>query len=87
MGATELIRKKLISLRDNIDTGVLLFSADLNEILTVSDSIIVLFDGEIVAYFSDAQAVDETILGEYMLGIKKMTSDEIGRVVYDAVKK
>lgn len=87
VGATELIRKKLISLRDDINTGVLLFSADLNEILTVSDSIIVLFDGEIAAYFPDAQAVNETILGEYMLGIKKMTSEEIGRVVYDAVEK
>ncbi|MCI8550531.1 MAG: ABC transporter ATP-binding protein [Lachnospiraceae bacterium] len=80
VGATELVRKKLIALRDHLDTGVLLFSADLNEILTVSDSIIVLFGGEIAAYFPDAQAVDEMVLGEYMLGLKKMAPEEMREV-------
>lgn len=72
VGAAELIRKKLISLRDNENTGILLFSADLNEILTVCDSIIVLYEGQVVAHFANAQSADEKILGEYMLGIKKM---------------
>lgn len=82
VGATELIRKKIVSLRDEEDTGVLLFSADLTELLTVSDSIIVLFNGRIVAYFANLDGVDEQVLGEYMLGIKRQTAEEIGGVVF-----
>ena len=82
VGATELIRKKIINLRDELDTGVLLVSADLNEVLTVSDSIVVFYNGQIVAYFPDASKINENILGEYMLGLKKQTPEEIGGVVH-----
>ncbi|MCL2367459.1 MAG: ABC transporter ATP-binding protein [Oscillospiraceae bacterium] len=77
VGSTKLIRNKLIDLRDTEDSGILLFSADLNEILTVSDSIIVMYGGKIVAYFPDAQAVDEETLGEYMLGLKSQSPEEV----------
>lgn len=80
VGATELIRNKLVALRDELDTGVLLVSADLTEVLTVSDSIIVMYDGQIVAHFPDAKTINEEILGEYMLGLKKQTPEEIGGV-------
>ncbi len=82
VGATELIRNKMVALRDDNRTGVLLFSADLNELLTVSDGIIVMYDGRIVAYFPDARAIDEHILGEYMLGLKTQSPEEIGGVRY-----
>ena len=59
VGAAELIRRKIIALRDDHDAGVLMFSADLTEILTVSDSIIVLCGGQIAAYFPDARAVNQ----------------------------
>lgn len=81
IGAADLIRRKIISLRDDLNTAVLLFSADLAELLSISDSIIVLYEGEIVAYFDNAKDVTEVILGEYMLGIKKQTESEIKRVV------
>ena len=83
VGATELIRKKIISLRDEQDTAVLLFSADLNELLTVSDSIIVMCEGEIVAFFPDASSLNEQTLGEYMLGLKRMSPEEIGGVCHE----
>lgn len=83
VGAAELIRNKIVRLRDEIETGVLMFSADLNEVLTVSDSIIVMCEGKIAAYFPDAGAVDENILGEYMLGLKTQTPKEIGGVLYE----
>lgn len=82
VGATELIRNKLVEMRDRLDTGILLLSADLNEVLTVSDSIIVLYDGHIAAYFPDASQVNDEMLGEYMLGIKRMTPGEIGGVIH-----
>lgn len=83
VGAAELIRNKLVMLRDKYKTAILLFSADLTELLTTSDSIIVLFNGEVVAYFPDAQVADENILGEYMLGLKKQTAGEIGGILYE----
>ena len=77
VGAAELIRNKIVELRDKHNTATLLFSADLVELLSVSDSIFVMFDGKIVAYFKDASAVDEQLLGEYMLGLKKQSDDVI----------
>lgn len=57
--------------------GVLLISADLNEVLELSDSIIVMYGGEIAAYFPDSSDVTEEQLGLYMLGIEKMSAEEI----------
>ncbi len=78
VGATEIIRKKIISLRDDINTAVILFSADLAELLAVSDRIIVMFEGKIVAHFESTDGLNEEILGEYMLGIKKHSLEQIG---------
>ena len=82
VGASEFIRNKLVELRDE-GMAVLLISADLNEILEVSDSIIVMNNGEIVAYLPDNKAVTENELGEYMLGVKKMPEEEVRRVAYE----
>lgn len=82
VGATEFIRKRLVELRDK-DSAVLLVSADLNEVLELSDSLIVMFEGEVTAYFADASAVSEEELGLYMLGIKRQEQREIEKVVYD----
>ena len=81
MGASEFIRKKLVRLRDE-GAGVLLISADLTEVIEASDSIIVMNNGEIVAYFPDSSKVDEAMLGEYMLGIKRQKPEEIGGVYH-----
>lgn len=81
VGASELIREKIIEMRDN-GTAVLLISADLGELLDVSDNIIVMFNGEITGYIENAQEHDETELGEYMLGIKKQSREELNRVCH-----
>lgn len=82
VGASEFIRNKLIELRDK-GMAVLLISADLNEILEVSDSIIVMNNGEIAAYLPDNRSVTENELGEYMLGVRKMSSEEVRRAAYE----
>lgn len=82
VGATDLIRRKIVDLRDQENTATLLFSADLNELINVSDSIIVMFEGKIVAYFEDLTDVNPEVLGEYMLGVKKQSDEEIGGVVH-----
>ena len=81
VGAAELVRRKLVELRDG-GTGVLLISADLTEIMELSDSILVLCGGEVTAYFPSAQELDAVTLGEYMLGLKKMGEEEIRGAVY-----
>ena len=81
VGATEFIRKKIVEMRDK-GAAVLLVSADLNEVMELSDSLIVMYGGEIVAYFEDTDLVDEIELGRYMLGIKKQTDEEVRRVFH-----
>ena len=82
VGATEFIRKKLVELRDQ-GAAVLLITADLNEALELSDSLLVMCGGEVCAYFPDASEVTDFLLGEYMLGVKRMSDEEIRRVLND----
>jgi len=80
VGAIEFIHDKLIELRDE-GTAILLISADLNEVMELSDSLLVMYGGEIVAYFKDSSKVTEEELGRYMLGIDKQSPEEIRRAV------
>ncbi len=83
VGATDLIRRKIVDLRDKENSAVLLFSADLNELINVSDSIIVMYDGKISAYFEKLDGVTPNVLGEYMLGVKRMSDEEIAEVMHE----
>ena len=76
VGAAKAIHQKILALRDR-GTAVLLVSADLNEVMELSDSLMVMYDGEVVAYFPDASKVEEQELGSYMLGLKKQSEEEI----------
>lgn len=77
VGANEFIWKKIVELRDK-GKSIILVSADLNEILELSDSILVMTDGEVSGYFEDNKQIDEDELGLHMLGIKRF-----GKVVHD----
>ena len=82
VGATEFIRKKLVELsRSGI--AVLLVSADLNEVMELSDSLIVMHNGQIAAYFDDTAGLTDEIMGEYMLGLKQQSDQEIRRACHD----
>lgn len=82
VGATEFIRKKLVQLSRE-GAAVLLVSADLNEVMELSDSLIVFYNGKIAAYFEDTSMLTDEIMGEYMLGLKKQTDEEIRRVCHE----
>ena len=69
VGATEYIRQLLLAQRDQ-GTAVLLVSEDLEEILALSDRIVVMFEGQIVGLVEAAQADLEEI-GLLMAGVKK----------------
>jgi simple sugar transport system ATP-binding protein len=66
VGAIEFIHKRIIRARDD-DAGVLLISAELDEIMALSDRILVMFEGKIVGEFLRGK-VDETTLGLKMAG-------------------
>ena len=77
VGTAEMIRKYLVRMTREKGIGSLLISADLNEVLEVSDRLFVMRQGKIVAAFPKANVVDVDVLGEYMLGIKTMTAEEM----------
>jgi simple sugar transport system ATP-binding protein len=68
VGATEYVHRLLLGLRDK-GIGVLLISEDLEEILTLSDTVAVMFRGEIVGAFPAESATGER-LGLLMAGVK-----------------
>ncbi len=76
VGATEFIRGQLVKKRTE-GTGVLLVSADLAEVMSLSDRLIVMYEGQITGVFPDAANVSEEELGLYMLGVKRQTPEEM----------
>lgn len=66
VGAIELIHKRLVAARD-AGLGVLMISSDLDEVMTLSDRIVVLYRGRLVAEFKRG-AADINALGAAMGG-------------------
>jgi ABC-type uncharacterized transport system ATPase subunit len=67
IAASEFVRDALLK-RRNAGAGVLLISADLSEILSISDRILVMYAGKIIGELA-CDEVDETRLGLLMAGI------------------
>ena len=76
VGATEFIRDQLVQKRTD-GAAVLLVSADLSEVMSLSDRIIAIYEGEITGVFPDAASVSEEELGLFMLGIKRQSCEEM----------
>ncbi len=70
VGAISFIHSKILEMRKH-DKGILLVSADLNELISLSDRILVMHKGKVVASLKNEPKVTEQELGLYMLGIKK----------------
>lgn len=82
VGSANYIHKELIEMR-NQGKGILLVSADLNEVMALSDRLIVMEEGKIVAYFDSLKGVTESQLGLYMLGVEHHSEEEIRRACYE----
>lgn len=78
VGTADLIRRLLVKYTREKGISVLLISSDLNEVMEVSDRLLVMRDGRINAQFHDVKALGTEELGEYMLGVKNMTPEEMG---------
>ncbi len=82
IGAIEFIHRTILSMRD-AGKAILLVSSDLGEVLSLSDSLVVMHSGRIVAYFPDASAVTDKELGLFMLGLKRQDETEIRKVLHE----
>ncbi len=67
IGAVEFIHKEILALRD-AGKAVLLVSVELDEIMSLSDRIAVMFDGRIMG-FKDPETTNERELGLLMAGV------------------
>ena len=71
VGSIEYIHKRLIDAREEGD-GVLIVSSELDEILTLSDRILVMFKGRFVAEFDNSTvSADKGEVGLAMAGAGK----------------
>jgi general nucleoside transport system ATP-binding protein len=73
VGSIEFIHKQIIRMRDT-GTAVLLVSTELDEILSLSDRVAVMFDGKIIDVLSIGEATRESV-GLLMAGIRPNTRD------------
>lgn len=69
VGAIEYIHKQIVAQRD-AGKGVLLVSLELEEVMDVSDRILVMYEGEIVGELNPKTATEDE-LGLYMAGAKR----------------
>lgn len=76
VGAIENIHSKLVELRD-ADKAVLLVSLELDEVMSLSDRILVMHKGEIVGEFNPKEVTAQE-LGLYMAGAKKQNINKVG---------
>ncbi|SFL13268.1 ABC transporter ATP-binding protein [Halanaerobium salsuginis] len=74
VGSIEFIHKQIVERRDN-GAGVLLVSAELSEVLSLSDRIAVIYEGEIVDIVK-ASETDEKELGALMTGSRSGAGGE-----------
>lgn len=74
VGAIEYIHKQLVAQRD-AGKAVLLVSLELDEVMNLSDRIVVMYEGEIVADLNPKEITTEE-LGLYMAGAKRSVKNE-----------
>ncbi|HET9533451.1 MAG TPA: ABC transporter ATP-binding protein [Blastocatellia bacterium] len=79
IGATEFIHRKLIELRD-AGAAVLLVSAELDEVLSLSDRVMVIYEGRIVGEV-DPRQVSEEEIGLMMTGGKQSSESSESKAV------
>ncbi len=82
IGAIEFIHRTIVSMRDE-GKAILLVSSDLTELLALSDSLVVMHEGRIVAYFPEASKATDKELGLYMLGLEIQGEEEIRKVLHE----
>ena len=74
VGAIEYVHSQIVAERDK-GKGVLLVSLELDEVMSLSDRVLVMYEGEIVGEF-DPKTTTVQELGLYMSGAKRQGRKE-----------
>ena len=74
IGAIEFIHQKILEKREN-GAAILLSSADLDEVLRLSDRVITMYEGKITGEFTKDQ-LDKSEIGYYMTGSREEETHE-----------
>jgi len=78
VSATEYVRKLLLEMREQ-GYSILLISGDLSEVLSLSDKVMVMYEGEIVGAFKPEEVMVDDV-GLMMTGVKRMPKEAIKRI-------
>lgn len=76
IGAINFVRQQLIRAKEE-NTGVLLITADLEELLALSDRILVMYEGAFSGEITDPTGVTEEEIGLYMGGVTPGKAAEV----------
>ena len=76
IGAIEFIHQELVDQRTQ-GLAILLISADLQEVMKLSDRIMVMYEGAIVGIFPNDESLTEERIGYYMLGAERQKAEEM----------
>lgn len=68
-GAAAFIHERLVELAEN-GAGILLVTADLDELLSLADRVLVMFGGRVIADLENGPEITSERLGPYMLGLE-----------------
>ena len=69
IASTEYIYRRILECRQN-RVGILLISSNLDEILGLADTLVIMYRGRIVGEFENSGDLSKELIGEYMLGIR-----------------
>ncbi|MBS3788697.1 ABC transporter ATP-binding protein [Candidatus Bipolaricaulota bacterium] len=83
VGAIEFVHERLMKERAR-GKGLLLVSSELDEIISLSDRIAVIYEGEFIGMF-DANETSKEELGVYMTGSERQDKEEVRRKALDKV--
>jgi simple sugar transport system ATP-binding protein len=70
VAAAEYAHQQILNARQ-VGVAILLITSDLDELLLLSDRIIIMYKGEIVAIEKNTKDLDRMTIGRYMLGVDK----------------
>jgi len=84
IASSQFVYERMLELRER-GAGVLLISSNLDEILGLADTILVMYRGRIVGRLENTEALGKEIIGEYMLGLRddfESLSEAVSAEVY-----
>jgi simple sugar transport system ATP-binding protein len=70
VASSEFIYERIMEIRRQ-GLAILLLSSNLDEILSLADTVVVMYRGRVVARLANSQEVGKELVGEYMLGLKE----------------